>query len=592
MNGKKDPKWIKTGYESLLAKYGVDSFTFEEAKAYIPANTTIKASVVGNLLSELHQRELLKITADENDARKKYYQMIPFDEHVAALLELDSETLTREDLEHLLKRAADLIRTRVDYKFILIPLFLKRISDKWDAEFVEAKAEAIADGYSEEEANIEAAKKTYHTFDLPKDLLWDNIRKAGQNLPEVFSRALKEVGERNPQLQVVFSSADFGEFTRNPESAVILEKLVELFSEKTLADVSPDILGDAYEWILRYFAPQKAKEGEVYTPREVIRILVQSISPEPGMSVYDPACASCGMLIEAYNHLKKMQGVDAADKLTLFGQEANEKTLGLGKMNMYIHNIQNVNLEVGDTLLYPKFKEGGNIKLFDCLLANPPWNQDGYDEDVLRKADGIVTQRFKYGWVNHDSADWAWIQHLLSSCKDDGKAAIVLDTGSLFRGGKEMAVRKAILQDDLLEAVVLTPEKLFYNTTAAGALLFFNKNKSSDRKNKVLFLNASKLFIKHPDVRKLNSMTDDQIRHVSSAILEFREEPEVSRIVTLDEIAEQDYSLNVTLYIAPEIVVEKVDLVKTWKELKDVEHTLSVQEKEIEKYLKEMGIKL
>lgn len=588
MKATAEPRWIKLGYDTLLKTYAANQFTFEEAKDLLPKTTSIKPSVVANLLSELRKRNLLTVSNDVSDARKKFYHMVPYDEHIAAILEPASGQLTREELERLLKRAADLIRTRVDYKFILIPLFLKRISDKWEAEFAEAKAEAEADGYSETEAEAEAAKKTYHAFDLPQEFLWENIRKSGQTLPEIFSRALKDIGERNPELKIIFSTVEFGEFARSPENAVILEQLVELFSEKKLADVSPDILGDAYEWILRYFAPQRAKEGEVYTPREVIRILVQAINPKPEMSVYDPASASNGMLIEAYNFVKENEGKEAADRLFLYGQEVNEKTMGLGKMNMYIHDIGNVHLEVGDTLMYPKFKEGGKLKQFDRVLANPPWNQDGYSEESLSKGD--VVRRFSYGWVNHDSADWAWVQHMLASCGPNGRVGVVLDTGSLFRGGKELAVRRRIIEDDLLEAVVLTAEKLFYNTTAPGALLFFNRRKQAERKDKVLFVNASQVFVKHPDVRKLNSMTPEQIRFVSSAVREFCEEPGVSRVVSLEEIAKQDYNLNVTLYAAPVVETERVNLAETWRSLQSVEARLAENEKKLAAYLHELGV--
>ncbi len=269
---------------------------------------------------------------------------------------------------------------------------------------------------SEEEAREEAKSSIYHDFDLPEEFLWENIRKKPARLPEKFSQALKAIAERNPELKDVFENVDFIQFASSRENAEILRQLVEIFSAKPLHHVSPDILGDAYEWILHYFAPQKAKEGEVYTPREVIKLLIEILDPKPGESVYDPACGSGGMLILSYKHVEEEHGKSEAEKLFLYGQEANHKTLALAKMNLYIHDIRNAHLALGDTLLYPKFKDDESFKKFDIVIANPPWNQDGYYEEVLKKGE-FWRQRFKYGFTPKQTADWAWIQHMLASAK-------------------------------------------------------------------------------------------------------------------------------------------------------------------------------
>jgi len=182
----------------------------------------------------------------------------------------------------------------------------------------------------------EAQNSIYHDFDISKELLWEEIRKDPARIPENFSQAMKNLSERNPELKDVFENVDFVQFTTNRENAEILRQLVELFSAKPLHYVSPDILGDAYEWILRYFAPQKAKEGEVYTPREVIKLIVEILDPKSGESVYDPACGSGGMLIISYDQLKSEHGKAESEKLFLYGQEANHRTLALAKMNLYV----------------------------------------------------------------------------------------------------------------------------------------------------------------------------------------------------------------------------------------------------------------
>lgn len=381
----------------------------------------------------------------------------------------------------------------------------------------------------------------------------------------------------------------FVQFTTNRENAELLRQLVELFSAKPLHHVSPDILGDAYEWILRYFAPQKAKEGEVYTPREVIRLIVEILNPKPGESVYDPACGSGGMLISSYQHVENEQGKSEADKLFLFGQEANHKTLALAKMNLYIHDIRNAQLTLGDTLLYPKFKEGERIKKFDMVIANPPWNQDGYDEEILKRGE-FWKEGFKFGFPPKQSADWAWIEHMLASADDrTGRVGVVIDNGCLFRGGKEKVIRTGVVNADLIEAIILLPEKLFYNTGAPGAVIILNKNKPEERTEKVLFINASKEFQQHPEVRKLNQLGDEQIEKIVKAYIEFDDADGFSKVVDIEKIKENDYNLNVTLYVFPEEETEKIDLAEEWKELALLEKELEEVTGKLEGHLKELG---
>jgi type I restriction enzyme M protein len=581
-------KWLERRYQSLREEFGDHPFQFEDAARVLKEKYHDGEGEANTVLFELRKGGLLEITPHPEDARKRIYRLKSIREVITETLPLIENKLTRGDLETLLKKAADLIRTRVDYTFILVLLFYKRISDKWEMEFEQAYKEALADGLSEEEAKEEAKNSIYHDFDIPEEFLWEKIRKDPARLPENFSKAMKILAERNPELRDVFENVDFVQFTTNRENAEILRQLVELFSERSLQDVSPDILGDAYEWILRYFAPQKAKEGEVYTPREVIKLIIEALDPQPGESVYDPACGSGGMLISAYQHVKDEQGKAEADKLFLYGQEANHKTLALAKMNLYIHDIRNAQLTLGDTLLYPKFKEGEKIKKFEVVIANPPWNQDGYPEETLKKGE-FWRERYEFGFVPKQSADWAWIQHMVASANDEtGRVGVVIDNGCLFRGGKEKAVRMGVLKEDLIEAIILLPEKLFYNTGAPGAIIILNKNKPADRKEKVLFINASQEYEQHPDVRKLNRLGDNHIEKIVKAYREFKNTDGFSRVVSLEEIKENDYNLNVTLYVFPEEEIEEIDVAKEWGELCRIEDELVTVEKKIEKYLKEM----
>ena len=586
------PDWINKRYEILWQSFQSSQFRFEEAATVLSKKIKDAKDEVNVILSELRKAGMLTAEFDPTDARKRIYKLKSKKEMISDKLSFDKKKLTRGELEGILKSAADLIRTRVDYTFILVMLFYKRISDKWAIEFKTAYDEAVADGLIKEEAKKEAKNSIYHDFDIPEDFLWDSLRKKDPaRVPENFSAAMKTLAERNPDLRSVFENIDFVQFTTSRENAEILRQLIELFSEKSLQHVSPDILGDAYEWILRYFAPQKAKEGEVYTAREVIKLIVEMLDPKPGESVYDPACGSGGMLISSYKHIEETLDKDSANKLFLFGQEANHKTLALANMNLYIHDIRNAKLDLGDTLLYPKFKkESGEVKDFNVVIANPPWNQDGYDEEVLRKGE-FWSERFRYGFSPRQSADWAWIEHMLASAKDKtGRVGVVIDNGCLFRGGKEKIIRSKIIEeDDLIETIILLPEKLFYNTGAPGAIIVLNKNKPDFKKEKIQFINASKEYESHPEVRKLNRLSDKNIYRIVEAYKSSKEIDGFSKIVEKEKIKENDYNLNVTLYVFPEEEAEEINIAKEWKTLLEIDTKLLESQNKLLNYLKELG---
>lgn len=585
------PNWLKNKYSCLWQEFRSNSFRMDDAVRVLEEKAKDRKEDIPVFLSELRKVGWLLVESDPQDYRKSIYTLKSQEEIIRQIFEISKNSLGRDDLESLLKKAADLIRTRVDYKFILVLLFLKRIGDKWELEYEQALKEAKADGLNETQARQEAKKAAYHDFDIPEEYLWESIRKDIEHLPEKFSKALKVISERNPDLKDALDNMDFIQFASNVENAEILRQLVELFSEKKLYHVSPDILGDAYEWILRYFAPQKAKEGEVYTPREVISLLVNILDPKPQESVYDPASGSNGMLIISYRHVKDTYGEKKAGKLFLYGQEANQKTLSLGRMNLYIHDIKNHNLALGDTLLYPKFKEGDDVKKFDVVIANPPWNLDGFDEEVLKKGE-FWQKRYALGFPPRQSADWAWIQHMLASAKDDtGRVGVVIDNGSLFRGGKEGLIRTKAIEADQIECVILLPEKLFYNTGAPGAIIILNKNKEKKRKDKILFINASPLYEQHPEVRKLNHLSSQHLNQITKIYQEFQEIEGLSRIVGKEEIKSNDYNLNVTLYVLAEEQKEKIDILKEWRNLKELGQQIAQTEEKIQGFLGEIGYK-
>ncbi|AIG98716.1 Type I restriction-modification system methyltransferase subunit [Archaeoglobus fulgidus DSM 8774] len=493
---------------------------------------------------------------------------------------------TKDELIRACKQAADLIRTRVDYKYILVLLFLKKLSDEWKREYREALKTLMEKGVDEEEAKILAKDRSFHKFDYPEKYTWEELRKNVNELPVRLSEALKLLAEKNPELQGVVDRLDFLEFTRHRDNFDILVQLFELFSGLNLGRASDSILGDAYEWLIGYFAPQKAKEGEVFTPSEVVELIVRIVDPKPMDSVYDPAAGYARMLIRAYDYVKEKYGEEEVRKLFLYEQEVNPTTYAIAKMNAIVHGIKDINLVVGDTLKNPRFKEGETFRKFDIVIANPPWNQDGYGEEELKKAE-FYDERFRYGFTPKQSADWAWIQHMLASAKK--KVGVVIDNGCLFRGGKEGAIRKAVVEDDLIECVILLPEKLFYNTGAPGAIIIFNKQKPESRKGKILFINASNEYEKHPEVRKLNRLGEKHIEKIVSAYREFKDGDGFCRVVDVEEVRKNDYNLNVTLYVFPQEEVEEIDVAKEWEELRGIEREIDEVERRIEEYLAELG---
>jgi type I restriction enzyme M protein len=554
--------WLERRYLRLWDNFNDKPFTFNQAFEFLNKQFGDDEDNVKVILSEINKAGLLEISQNPEDKREKIYKLKPLIREEKQKL---NHVNNKDTLINLLKQAADLIRTRVDYTFILLLLFYKAYSDRWQKEFEEKKKDLIAQGWKEDEALKEAEAGPYHTFNFPRELLWENIRKEPQKVSEKFSLAMKKLAELNTEYQDIFSQFDFHQFTSNPENSVILNQLIELFSKFSFKEISTDILGDAYEWILKYFAPTKAKEGEVYTPREVIRLMVEILDPKPQSSIYDPCAGSGGMLIVSYKYIEGKYGKDKANTLFLYGQEQNPKTLALAKMNMLLHGIINFHLMPGDTLLYPKYKEKDKLKTFDYVIANPPWNQDGYDDNSLKSAE-FWQERFKYGFATKQSADWIWIQHMLYSTKE--KVAVVIDTGAVSRGGREKNIRQKFVEEDLIESVILLPEKLFYNATAPSIIIILNKNKPENRKNKILLINASK---EYEPGKKQNTLGKENIEKIVQVYREFKEVEKFSKIITLEEVKNADYNLSPSRFISvwEEEKYRPIEEIK--KELEEIE---------------------
>jgi len=574
------PNWIKKRYLVLWAHFRRENFTFDEVVKFLKGKFGDSEEQVKLILSYLKRGGYLMVKRSEKDLREKIYklnELFPKTNHI----------LTRQELDNVLKKAADIIRTSVDYTFILLLLFYKTMSDKFKREYEKKYKELLKKGLGESEVREEVERREWYDFYIPQNFLWENLGKDPLKLSENFSKALKNLAQLNPDYKDIFDHFDFIEFIRNPENSEILRQLYEIFSAYSFDSVSPDVLGDAYEWILKYFAPTKAKEGEVYTPREVIRLMVEILKPQPEKTLYDPAMGSGGMLIIAYQYVAEKYGKEKADTLTLYGQELNPKTLALAKMNILIHDIKNINVLQGNTLRSPKFKTGSYIKQFDYVIANPPWNQKGYGEKELKKGE-FWRERFEFGFPTKQSADWAWIQHMLASAKDDGKVAVVIDTGAVSRGGREKEIRKKILEEkDWFECIILLPEKLFYNTGAPGLIIIFNKNKPEQRKDKILLINASKEFVPG---KPQNSLGNENIKKIVRIYDEFKEVEGISKIITKERARESDYNLSPSRFVS--IIEEENyrEIGEIVKEIKEVEKERVEIEKKIEKILSKLNV--
>ncbi len=331
-------------------------------------------------------------------------------------------------------------------------------------------------------------------FYLPETARWEAIRThAVTGLGQYLTDAVRAAARQNPRLAGVIDMVDFNATAAGQRIVLdeYLARLIEVLSRHRLGldDVEPDMLGRAYEYLLRKFAEDSGQSaGEFYTPREVAVLMARLIEPQPGERICDPCCGSGGLLIKRHLRLLEMHGIEENGRrklanpiqpLRLFGQEINPATFAMARMNAVIHDLE-ADIRIGDTMRQPAFQDtAGRLSTFDAVVANPMWNQsfptETYENDPY--------ERFGLGIPPASSADWGWLQHMLASLDDGGRMAVVLDTGAVSRGSgnqgsnRERDIRKAFVERDLIEAVILLPENLFYNTTAPGVILVIRRRR-------------------------------------------------------------------------------------------------------------------
>lgn len=516
---------------------------------------------------------------------------------------MPKQSSNNKSLEQWIWDAACAIRGAKDaskFKDYILPLiFVKRLCDVFDDELrTKIKASTLAEG--RKKAKLDNSRVRFYipvTPKNPNDNTWSVIRSLSSNIGEELTRIIREIATSNPLLDDVITRIDYNATTRGEREIDDhrLSNLIEAISQKRLGlgDVEPDIIGRAYEYLIRKFAENSGKSGgEFFTPPEVGEIMALILNPEPGMEIYDPTCGSAGLLIKCESVLnEKMQkeGKKIFTPLSLYGQELEKDNWAMAKMNMIIHDMEG-DIELGDTFNNPKFKDltGHGIRKFDRSVANPMWNQPEFNEKIYAND---PYHRFQAGNPG-GKADWGWMQHILSSLKDNGRAAIVLDTGAASRGSgnaninKEKKVRQWFIDQDLIEGVVYLPENLFYNTTAPGIVIFLNKNKTAKLKDKIFLVNASHEFAKGDPK---NYIDEKQIKKIADTFISKKEVENFSMFVSKAKIIKNDYNISPSRYVHLGGMEEYETVQDILSELAEVEKKAKEADKNLQKMLKELG---
>jgi type I restriction enzyme M protein len=498
------------------------------------------------------------------------------------LTQIATPKMTQQQLERHLWDAADILRGKIDSSdfkhYIFGLLFFKRLCDVWEEEY-----EDRLKRYGDEEL---AADPEEHRFHIPPGFFWNDVRKHTTNIGEQLNTAFRAIEDANIRLRGVFQDVDFNNKERFPDAT--LELLLQHFGKYRLrnSDVEADILGNAYEYLIAQFADDAGKKGgEFYTPKMVVRLIVECLRPEEGMNIYDPTCGSGGMLLETVHYLERQS--KNAKSLHLYGQEMNLNTWAICQMNLFLHDIDDAFIARGDTLRDPKHlaSEGSKtLKRFDRVLANPPFSLKNWGHEVWQKGDPF--SRAGYGCPPKSYGDLAFVQHMVASLKPHGMLGVVLPHGILFRGGAEGKIRQGLLKDDLIEAVIGLGPNLFYGTGIPACVLIINRHKQPDRQGKVLFVNGAEEIV---EGKNQNTLSEANVKRLVAAFQVYRDEERFARVVDRAEIEKNDFNLNIARYVQTAEEEEPIDVAAEVKVLKQLLVKRDEAEAKMLEFLKELG---
>ena len=490
--------------------------------------------------------------------------------------------LTLSELEQHLAKAAWILKGPVDaadFKVYIFPLlFFKRISDVYDEEYAKALRESEGD---EDYAQLEE----FHRFVIPEKCHFKDVRAINTNVGQALQYAFREIEKSNQKfLYGIFGDAPWTNKEKLPDR--LLVDLIEHFSKIELCNscVDPDVLGQAYEYLIKQFADlTNKKAGEFYTPRSVVHLMGKIIDPCEGESIYDPACGTGGILLECVEHLRKEK--KDFRTLKIYGQEKNLTTSSIARMNMFLHGVEDFQIVRGDTLRNPAFYDGDELATFDCVIANPPFSLKKWGDDLwLNDPYG----RNFAGVPPTGNGDLAWVQHMVKSMAyPNGRIAVVLPHGALFRKGKEGQIRKKLLEMDVLEAVIGLGSNIFYGASLAACILVFRANKSNEKEKKVLFVDAA------DQVRIGRAQNYLDAEHIDKIFKWYEESKNVENhvaVASLKEIEKNDFNLNIPLYVEKKVENNLPTVEEATKNLKDALEQTWQSEEKLKKLLKEFSL--
>ena len=499
--------------------------------------------------------------------------------------------LTRQELESKLWQAADILRGQIDaadYKnYIFSILFLKRLSDRFDEE-VET---AIASGVAREVALIDHDE---HEFFVPESARWPALVGASMNLGEAINIASHAIEDANtPRLDGVLASTNWNDESKLGSPANrerIIRTLLNHFAGLDLREDSAgegNVLGDAYEYLIYQFADDAGKKGgEFYTPRSVVRLIIELLQPREGMRICDPTAGSGGMLIYTAQFVREHGG--EVRNLALHGQERNLGTLAIGKLNLLLHGLRSARLEAGDVIAEPGLVDpSGRLLSYDRVIANPPFSLKSWGHDF---APNDPHHRFdRYGAIPpRTRGDLAFLLHMLAVTNAQGMVGVVMPHGVLFRGGAEGKIRRGIVEADLFEAVIGLAPNLFFGASIPVAICVLNKAKPAERRGKVLFVDAAQEGCFRQG-KAQNFMDPEHIGSIVEAYRAFEDVNRFAHVANLEEMASNDFNLNISRYVDTTEPVEVMSVEDALSQLLEAERRRDEAVAKMDGLLAEMG---